>query len=478
MKNILIVASEAVPFVKTGGLADVVGSLPKYFNKDEFDVRVVIPNYMCIPYKFKEIMKYKTHFGMDLSWRRQYVGIMEAEYEGIKYYFIDNEYYFAGNTPYGMIYEDIEKFAFFAKAVLSILPSIDFKPDIIHCNDWQTGLIPVFLKAFFMENNFYANIKTIMTIHNIKFQGKWDIKKVRDITGLSEDFFTPDKLEAYGDANYLKGGLVYADYITTVSETYVSETMTSFFGEGLEGLLCARRNSYAGIINGIDYVAFNPETDKHIFQHYNADTFEQAKAKNKLELQKELGLELDENKFMIGMVGRLTDQKGLDLIKHVMEEICSQDVQFVILGTGEQRYEDLFRYYEYKYKGRVSGNIYYSEQRANRIYAASDVFLMPSLFEPCGLSQLISLRYGSVPIVRETGGLKDTVVPYNEYEDTGIGFSFTNYNAHDMLYVINYAKHLYYNNKTQWNRIVERGMNTNYSWKNSAEKYEQLYKKL
>lgn len=478
MKKVLLVASEAVPFIKTGGLADVVGSLPKYFNKKEYDVRVVIPNYMCIAYKYKELMKYITHFEMELSWRRQYVGILETQYNGITYYFIDNEYYFAGSSPYGNAYEDIEKFAFFSKAVLSILPSIGFKPDIIHCNDWQTGLVPVFLKAFFMNNPFYSGIKTIMTIHNLKFQGKWDMNKVKDITGLPEDYFTSDKLEAYGEANYLKGGLIYADYINTVSETYVAETRTSFFGEGLEGVLTARKDSYCGIINGIDYNAFNPQKDKNIFVNYNSGSFIEAKQKNKLELQRELGLEVDENKFMIGMVGRLTDQKGLDLVNHDMEEICKDDVQFVILGTGEPKYEDLFRYYESKYKTRVSGNIYYSEQRANKIYAASDAFLMPSLFEPCGLSQLIALRYGAVPIVRQTGGLKDTVIPYNEFENSGIGFCFENYNAHDMLYVIHYAKEVYYNHTDQWNSIVKRGMETDYSWENSAKKYEQLYMSL
>jgi len=478
MKKVLLVASEAVPFIKTGGLADVAGSLPKYFNKEEFDVRVIIPNYKCIPKRFKEIMKRQTYFGMDLSWRTQYVGVMEAEYDGIKYYFIENDYYFAGDRPYGNAYEDIEKFAYFSKAVLSVLPIIDFKPDIIHCNDWQTGLIPVFLKAFFSEIDFYADIKTIMTIHNIKFQGRWDVKKVRDITGLAENYFTTDKLESYGEANYLKGGIAYADCITTVSETYVHEVMTQFFGEGLDGLLRSRKDSFYGIINGIDYKEFNPETDKNIVANYNSNSFKSAKVKNKLELQKELGLEIDENKFMIGMVGRLTDQKGLDLINHVMEDICAEDVQFVILGTGEQRYEDMFKYYENKYKGRISSNIYYSEKRANRIYAASDAFLMPSLFEPCGLSQLISLRYGSVPIVRETGGLKDTVIAYNEYKKTGIGFSFTNYNAYDMLNCINYAKQIYYTNKKEWDVIVKSGMDTNYSWENSARKYEELYSSL
>lgn len=478
MKRILFASSEAVPFIKTGGLADVVGSLPKYFNKENYDVRVVIPNYKCISDKLKSLIKYKTHFGIDMGWRRQYVGIMEAEYEGVKFYLIDNEYYFGGWAPYGNAHEDIEKFAFFSKAVLSILPTIDFRPDIIHCNDWQTGLIPVYLKSIFQDNDFYRGIKSIMTIHNLKFQGKWDIKKTKTITGLPDYLFAPDKLEAYKDANYLKGGIVYSDYVTTVSETYVEEIKTAFFGEGLDGLMRARSNCMMGIINGIDYNDFNPWTDKKLFMQYDIKTFKKGKNKNKEGLQKELALEVNPNKFMIGMVGRLTDQKGLDLVSYVMEEICADDVQFVVLGTGDKKYEDFFHYYEHKYKGKVSGNIYYSDERARRIYAASDAFLMPSLFEPCGLSQMIALRYGSVPIVRETGGLKDTITPYNEYENTGIGFSFANYNAHEMLNIINYAKYVYFKYKKNWDEIVKRGMAMDYSWDNSARKYEQLYDRL
>lgn len=478
MKRILFVASEAVPFIKTGGLADVVGSLPKYFNKDEYDVRVVIPNYKCISDNLKGLIKYKTHFGMDLAWRRQYVGVMEAEFDGIKYYLIDNEYYFGGSQPYSSDYQDIEKFSFFSRAVLSILPVVDFHPDIIHCNDWQTGLVPVYLHAFFTQNPFYWNIKTIMTIHNLKFQGKWDPKKTQDMTGLPTSFFAPDKLEAYKDANYLKGGIVYADYVTTVSPTYADEIKTPFFGEGLDGLMVARSNCFSGIINGIDYNQYNPWTDKNLFINYDTKTFKKGKAKNKEGLQKELALEVNPDKFMIGMVGRLTDQKGLDLISCVMEDICSEDVQFVVLGTGDKKYEDFFHTYEYKYKGRVSGNIYYSDERANRIYAASDAFLMPSLFEPCGLSQMIALRYGSVPIVRETGGLRDTVQPYNEYDSTGVGFSFANYNAHEMLNTINYAKYVYFKYRKNWDKMIKRGMSTDYSWSNSARKYEELYQRL
>lgn len=478
MKKILFAASEAVPFIKTGGLADVVGSLPKYFNKKEYDVRVILPKYLAIPQRFKEKLEYKTHFYMELAWRSQYVGILEMEYEGVHFYFIDNEYYFAGCQPYGNIHEDIEKFAFFSRAVLSALPQIDFRPDIIHCHDWQTGLIPVYLHDSFSAGEFYQGIKTIMTIHNLKFQGIWNLKKVKDITGLSSYYFTSDKLEAYGDANYLKGGIVYADMVTTVSESYAEEIKMPFYGEGLDGLIRARSNCLAGIVNGLDYEEYNPETDSLIYNPFNAKNFRKEKIKNKRALQKELGLEQNDKKFMLGIVSRLTDQKGLDLIDFVIEEICAEDTQLVVLGTGESKYENLFRHFAWKYPERVSANIYYSNEMSHRIYAACDGFLMPSLFEPCGLSQLMSLRYGTVPIVRETGGLRDTVEPYNEYEGTGTGFSFANYNAHEMLNTIRYAKNIYFNRKREWNKIVDRGMAKDFSWNSSARRYEELYDRM
>ncbi|MBU9738943.1 glycogen synthase GlgA [Diplocloster agilis] len=478
MKKVAFIASEGVPFIKTGGLADVVGSLPKCFNKDEFDVRVILPKYMCMKQEFKDQLQYVTHFYMDLNWRSQYVGVLQIEYDGILFYFIDNEYYLAGPKPYGNIFEDIEKFAFFSKAALSALPVIGFQPDIIHCHDWQTGLVPVYLKDRFHDGEFYRNMKSVITIHNLKFQGVWDIKTVQDVTGLPKYYFTPDKLEAYGDANYLKGGIVYADAITTVSETYAEEIKQPFYGEHLDGLMRARANSLRGIVNGIDYNEYNPETDTFIAQQYNARNFRKEKVKNKVALQQELGLEVDPGKMMIGMVSRLTDQKGFDLIAYVMDELCQDNVQLVILGTGEERYENMFRHFDWKYNGKVSAQIYYSEPMSHKVYASSDAFLMPSLFEPCGLSQLMSLRYGTVPIVRETGGLKDTVEPYNEFGNSGTGFSFTNYNAHEMLSIIRYAENIYYNKKREWNKIIDRGMAKDFSWNNSAKKYEELYRWL
>ena len=475
MKKILFVASEGVPFIKTGGLADVVGSLPKYLDKNQFDVRVILPKYMCMKEEYKKQLNYITHFYMDLGWRSQYVGVLETIYEGIHFYFIDNEYYFAGFKPYGNIYEDVEKFAFFSKAALSVLPVIEFQPDIIHCHDWQTGLVPVFLKDKFHENDFYANMKCVMTIHNLKFQGVWDMQSIKNITGLADYYFTPDKLELYGDANYLKGGLVYADALTTVSPSYAEEIKTPFYGENLDGLMRARAHDLRGIVNGLDYNEWNPQTDRLIYQNYSAGHFQEEKAKNKAELQKQLGLPQKKDVFMIGIVSRLTDQKGMDLIDYMMEEMCQQDYQIVVLGTGEEKYENMFRHFAWKYPEKVSANIYYSEDISHKIYAACDAFLMPSLFEPCGLSQLMSLRYGTVPIIRETGGLKDTVEPYNEYEGIGTGFSFANYNAHEMFDTIRYAHSVYVDKKDEWDKMVQRGMQADFSWNASAGKYAELY---
>lgn len=478
MRNILFVASECAPFIKTGGLADVVGSLPKSFNKDEFDCRVVMPKYMCMKWEFVQRLEYVTHFYMNLNWRSQYVGVFKVVHDGVTIYMIDNEYYFGGDKPYGETKRDIEKFSFFSRAALSILPVIGFRPDVIHCHDWQTGLVPVYLKDCFAEGEFYRGIKSVMTIHNLKFQGIWDIKTVRDIAGLSDYYFTSDKLKYYDDANLLKGGIVYADHVTTVSNTYAEEIKTPFYGEGLDGLMRARSNCLSGIVNGIDYDIYNPETDPYITKNFNVDTFRKEKKANKRRLQQDLGLDVDDKKFMIGCVSRLTDQKGFDLIAYIMDELCQDDIQFIVLGTGEEKYENMFRHFDWKYHNKVSAQIYYSEEMSRRVYASCDAFLMPSLFEPCGLSQLMSLRYGTLPIVRETGGLRDTVEPYNEFENRGTGFSFSNYNAHEMLGTIRYAKDTFYNKKREWNKMVDRAMMADFSWNVSARKYEDIYRYL
>lgn len=478
MKKIAYVASECVPFIKTGGLADVVGTLPKMFDKKEYDVRVIIPNYMCISNKYREKMRYITNFHMDIGWKQQYVGIMYMEYEGVPVYFIDNEYYFNGFAPYGDTKWDVEKFSFFSKAALAILPVIGFKPDVVHCHDWQSGLVPVYLKTLFAGNEFFNNMKSVMTIHNLQFQGRWDIKTFKEYTGLPDYVFTPDKLEVYKDACMLKGGLVYADKITTVSNTYAKEIQTIYYGEGLDGLLSARNQSLWGIVNGIDYDVYNPNKDSLIYKNYNQRTFKKGKAENKRQLQAEMGLPVDDKQFVIGIISRLTDQKGLDLIDAIMNDICQDGVQFIVLGTGDRRYEDMFRYYQGIHPAKVSANIYYSEEKSHKVYAGCDAMLVPSRFEPCGLTQLMALRYGTLPIVRETGGLRDTVEPYNEYEKTGTGFSFANYDAYELLKTINYAKKVYYEDRDSWYGIQERAMKVDYSWKSSAKKYEELYESL
>ncbi|MBO5373456.1 MAG: glycogen synthase GlgA [Lachnospiraceae bacterium] len=479
MKKILFAASEAVPFVKTGGLADVVGSLPKYFDKKKYDVRIILPKYACMEEKFKKQLKYVSHFYVELGWRKQYAGILEALVDDIHYYFIDNEFYFAGDKPYGEIYQDVEKFAFFSKAVIEAVKRIRFVPDIIHCNDWQTGLIPVFLKNVYHKQEEYKKIRTIFSIHNIRFQGRWMIPTVKDITGLPDKLFTADCLETYGESNYLKGGIVSADAVTTVSKSYAMEIMTPEGGEGLDGVL--RQHSYKlfGILNGLDYEEFNPQKDKYIPYNFDSQTVFEEKAKNKAILQEKMGLPVKKDVFLVGMVSRMSDQKGFDLVDYMLDEILyHENIQLVVLGTGEDRYENMFRHFAGKYPDKMAANVGYSEEMAHLIYAGADAFLMPSLFEPCGLSQLMSLRYGTVPMVRETGGLKDTVEPYNKYEGTGTGFSFANYNAHEMAAMLRTAMEVYYKEAKEWKDLMLRGMQQDYSWISSVSEYELLYQSV
>ncbi|MCC8168187.1 MAG: glycogen synthase GlgA [Clostridiales bacterium] len=479
MKRVLFVTSEAVPYIKTGGLADVAGTLPGCFDRNEYDVRIIMPKYACMDEKYLPDLEFICHFYVDLNWRRQYAGIYSAVYEGITYYFVDNEFYFAGDKPYNNIYEDVEKFAFFSKAAVQCLPYIDFAPHVIHCHDWQTGLVPVFLKTSFGWDQYYYGIKTVFTIHNLKFQGRWKLQEVMDITGLPSQIFNDRELEAYGEANYLKGGVVYADAVTTVSPTYAADIRTKEGGEGLDGLFNARSNVLSGILNGVDYREYDPQTDPYIDTNYNVRRIVSGKKANKAALQKEMGLPRSSGTFLIGMVSRMTDQKGFDLVDAVLEELLGgMDVQLVVLGVGERRYEDSLSYFKGRYPDKAAVMIGYSDELAHRIYASCDAFLMPSMFEPCGLSQMMAMRYGTVPIVRETGGLKDTVEPYNEYEGTGTGFSFANYNAHELLATIRYAHSVYSSDVNAWRGIIRRAMAKDYSWKASAKEYEQLYNRL
>ncbi len=472
--NVLFATSECAPFVKTGGLGDVAGSLPQALREKNVDARVIMPLYNCIPQRFKDEMKYIDHIYIDVSWRKQYCGIFELNYNNCIYYFIDNKFYFSGDKPYDHIHLDCEKFIFFSKAALSILPTIGFRPDVINCNDWQTGPIPVFLDTF-QDNPFYQGIKTVMTIHNLKFQGRWDFNGIKDAMGISDYYFTPDKMEYHKDANLLKGGMVYANKISTVSDTYAGEITTPHYGEGLDALLCARSGDLVGIVNGISYDDWNPSKDEFIAKKYNAKTIKAGKAANKAALQKEVGLPEEPDKMLIGVVSRLTDQKGFDLIAYKLEELMNGGCQIVVLGTGDEQYENLFRHYAWKYPDRFAAWITYSNDMSHKIYAGCDAFLMPSAFEPCGLSQLISMHYGTLPIVRETGGLKDTVIPYNQYTGEGTGFSFANYNADEMLGCIWNAMDVYYNNRDAWTNMAKTAMAADYSWNVSAEKYIDMY---
>ena len=477
--NILYATSECVPFVKTGGLADVMGALPGEVAREGHDARVILPKYKAIRGEWTNEMVYVTNIVVNMGWRSQYCGVFSYEKGGVTYYFVDNEFYFGHDHIYGEMHEDIERFAFFDRAVLALLPVLGFRPDVIHCNDWQTGMIPVLLKAHYAGDPFFWSIKTVFTIHNLKFQGIWDTETFEDVFSLTPDYFTSDKLAHYGDGNMLKGGVVYADFVTTVSPTYAREIRFPYFGEGLDGLLSARSNCLAGIVNGIDYEEYNPAKDPYLTEPYTAHSFVSRKAANKAALQEEVGLAVNKEKFLVGMVTRLTSQKGLDLLLAVMDDLCRmEDLELLILGTGDAYYENALRGYENRYKGKICAYIQFNNGVAHRIYAGSDAFLMPSVFEPCGLSQLIAMHYGSLPIVRETGGLLDTVDAYNEYENTGTGFRFANINAHEMLHAVEAAERLYTGNRTAWNQMVRRAMAKDFSWTESAKEYIKVYERL
>lgn len=470
--KILFTASEAYPFIKTGGLGDVAYALPKALTDAGTDIRVILPKYISIPDSYKNKMITIATFNVQVGWRNQYCGLQYLEYNGVKFYFIDNEYYFRRDGCYGY-YDDGERFCFFSKAVLEAINHMgDFMPDIIHCNDWHTAIIPVLLRA---QHENLSHIKTIFTIHNLRYQGVFSKNVLSELLNLDDYYYDEERLKYYDAVSFMKGAINYADLITTVSRTYAEEIRHPFYGEGLHGLL-ASKNNMIGIVNGIDYDLFNPETDKNIYRNYSVKNIED-KAFNKLSLQKDLGLPEDKNIPMIGIVSRLVQQKGLDLIACVLNDILQLNVQLVVLGTGDPEYENLIKHAAWSNPEKVSANIFFDNSLAQKIYAASDIFLMPSLFEPCGIGQLIAQRYGSLPVVRETGGLKDTVLPFNEYSGTGNGFSFTNYNAHDMLYTIKRAVY-FYESKNLWKHIVENAMALDNSWKASADKYMEAYKKL
>ncbi|KEQ26023.1 glycogen synthase GlgA [Paenibacillus tyrfis] len=472
--KVLFAASEAVPFVKTGGLADVIGSLPKELAKQEIDVRVILPKYEDIPARFTEQMETVASFTLQMGWRSLYCGIQKLEHEGITFYFVDNEYYFRRKGCYGYG-DDAERFAFYCRAVLDALSHIDYMPDLLHCHDWQAGMIPVLYRAHFSHQPLYFHLKTIVTIHNLKYQGVFGKEQFQDFFALGEEHLHGYALEMYGGASFLKGGLLYSDYITTVSPTYAEEIQTPYYGEHLDGLLRSQNGRLQGILNGIDYEEFDPMTDPHLEVNYR-DSYAK-KQENKLKLQERLGLPTDKDVPLIALVTRLVDQKGLALIDRVIAELMALDAQWVVLGTGEPRFEELFRGAAGAFSNKLSAQILFDEALARQIYAGSDLFLMPSLFEPCGIGQLIAMRYRSVPIVRETGGLRDTVTPYNETTGEGTGFSFTNYNAHDMLFTIERAVQLYREPEV-WTNLMNNIKKKDFSWHRSAQQYADLYRQL
>lgn len=476
-RSVAFIGSECYPFVKTGGLGDVMSALPKSLAKLNCDVKVIIPRYKCIPQKFQEKMEYKGSFSMDLcsDGKQYYVGIMEYQEDGVVYDFIDNDEFFSWGNPYTNLIDDIPKFCYFGKAALAALNYLDWTPDVVHCHDWQAALVPLYLRTCFKDSN-VGRASCVLTIHNLRFQGIYDRKTIQYWSGLPDYVFNKDCLtQNWLDANMLKGGITYSNVVTTVSNTYAGEIQTEEYGEGLEEHLRYHHNKLVGIVNGIDTDIWNPATDKLLAAPYNSQNVIENKKANKKALQESLGLEVDDHKIVIGLISRLTNQKGLDLVNNVIPHIMDEHTQVVVLGTGDAEYEDAFRYYENAYKGNFCAYIAYNENVAHNIYAGCDALLVPSRFEPCGLTQLISMRYGSVPIVRETGGLKDTVQPYNLFDNTGNGFTFDRYESGLLYDAINRAKTLYFESRPYWDEMVVRNMNKDVSWEQSAKHYKDMY---
>lgn len=474
--KIMYVSSEVAPFIKTGGLGDVAGSLPKALVERGHEVAVFCPLYSAISGEWRSKMQYLKNAYVQLAWRNQYCGVFHLEQDGVNFYFIDNEYYFARSQCYGE-YDDAERFAFFSKAVLEILPDLDFKPDVINCNDWQTALVPVYYNLMFGARPFYQGIKTVFTIHNIQYQGRYGREILEYVLGIDDVHFRSGFVAQDGDVNLMKAAIVACNAVTTVSQTYAEEIQTSYYSFGLDSIL--RQNSWKlhGILNGIDMDVFNPQSDPKLCKNYTPKTLKN-KTANKQELLKLCGLEASEQTPVIGIISRFVSAKGLDLIEAVLHDILADDVRMVVLGKGDWRYEQMFLEAKRRYPAKISVSIMFSGDLANKIYGGADMLLMPSRSEPCGLAQMIAMRYGTVPIVRETGGLKDTVQAYVDYQGIGNGFSFASYNAHDMLHVIREACGVYRNNPPGWEYLMKTGMTTDFSWNHSAEKYLELYQSL
>lgn len=474
--QIVFASTECAPFVKTGGLGDVAGSLPAALVRAGAEVIVMVPKYATIKDEYKAQMEHFSDFYVSLGWRNEYCGLEKLEHDGVTYMFIDNERYFARDYPYGF-FDDGERFAFFSKAITESLQHLPagFECDILHCNDWQTALAPVFLREFYQGLPLYDRVKTVFSIHNVAFQGQFSDTVMEDILGVAHIPAAASQLRCDAcSINYMLGALRYADAITTVSPTYANEIQTPEFGEGLDGVLRERSYALQGILNGIDVAGFDPATDKRIAANYTVED-RSGKAVCKAKLQEELGLEVRDDRPLMVMVTRLTRQKGLDLVMYALDRILSGGVQVAVLGTGDRDYEDGLRYFQDKYPGTMAARIEFDPALSQRMYAAADMFLMPSKFEPCGLSQIIAMRYGTLPIVRETGGLKDTVIPYNEFTGEGTGFSFTNFNGDEMGDAVFRAARLFWDNREAWNQLVTQAMSQDFSWTRSADKYLDLY---
>lgn len=474
--QIVFASAECAPFVKTGGLGDVTGSLPAALVRAGAEVIVMVPKYATIKDEYKAQMEHFSDFYVSLGWRNEYCGLEKLEHDGVTYMFIDNERYFARDYPYGF-FDDGERFAFFSKAITESLQHLPagFECDILHCNDWQTALAPVFLREFYQGLPLYDRVKTVFSIHNVAFQGQFSDTVMEDILGVAHIPAAASQLRCDAcSINYMLGALRYADAITTVSPTYASEIQTPEFGEGLDGVLRERSYALQGILNGIDVAGFDPATDKRIAANYTVED-RSGKAVCKAKLQEELGLEVRDDRPLMVMVTRLTRQKGMDLVMYALDRILAGGVQVAVLGTGDRDYEDGLRYFQDKYPGTMAARIEFDPALSQRMYAAADMFLMPSKFEPCGLSQIIAMRYGTLPIVRETGGLKDTVIPYNEFTGEGTGFSFTNFNGDEMGDAVFRAARLFWDNRDAWNQLVTQAMSQDFSWTRSADKYLDLY---
>lgn len=473
--TVAFVASEVAPFAKSGGLADVAGALPKALDTSDCTVTVYMPLHSAIPAIYREQMTYEGYTTVSLGWRTQYVGVMSLEHEGVMHYFIDNAYYFNRWRLYGED-DDGERYVFFSKAVLAAMKMMNAAPDILHANDWHTAAIPVLLHYYRLSDPFYADIHTVFTIHNLRFQGIFDPVVMRDLMELPETYYTEDRLKYYDRINLMKGGIVFSDALTTVSESYAEEITYPFFGEHLDGIISANRHKLVGIVNGIDTEVYAPKNDPNLPVTYDLRSINRKKT-IKAALQRQFDLPENPDIPMLAMVTRLDEMKGIDLVTHILDELLQMDVQFVLLGTGEPRYEEIFRSFQYRYPDKMAARIYFDQKASHEIYAGADIFVMPSLFEPCGLSQMIAMRYGTLPVVRQVGGLKDTVIPYNQYTGEGNGFGFMNYNAHELLFTLKDALTLYEDTDV-WRSLIKQAMRADNSWSRSSKRYLSLYKFL